>query len=37
MGAQHKEPKHLQVVFFTDFPDRKKIPQGLGHFFIIDI
>ena len=37
MGAEHEEAQYLQVVFFTDFPYCKEIPQGFGHFLIINI
>ena len=37
MGAQHKEPKHLEIVFFTNFTDCKEISKRFGHLFIVNI
>ncbi len=37
MGAEHKEPKHLKVVFFTNLPYGKEVAQGFGHLSVVNI
>ena len=37
MGAEHKEAKHLEIVFLADLPHGEEIAQGFGHFAVVNI
>ena len=37
MGAEHKEPQHLQIVLLADLPHGKEVAQGLGHLLVVNV
>ena len=37
MRVQHKEPKHLKVILFTDLTDGEEIPERFRHLPVINI
>ena len=37
MCAEHKEPKYLKVIFFTNLPYGKEVAEGFGHLSVVNI